>query len=96
MSNIHYNEVIKSTLSKAGYSDALLDALTQQIINISDSRGVNALELLEHMVESNDDLRKSKEFIKNIPQTTNGMSFTTFRHSSPKSNKFTQRQIIIR
>lgn len=96
MANIQYNEIIKSTLGKAGYSDALLDALTEQIITIADQKGVNALNLLGEMVENNIDLKKSKDFIKNIPQTTNGMSYTTFRHSNPKSNRFVERQIIIR
>lgn len=96
MSNIQYVEIIKSKLSDAGYSHALLNALTKQILTIADERGVNALSLLEELIRDNVDLKKSKSFNNSIPQSNNGMSFTTYRHSNPKPNRFVDRQIINR
>lgn len=96
MSNIQYVEIIKSKLSDAGYSDALLDALTYQILEIANKENVNALTLLEEMIRKNIDLKKNQQFSSNLPQTTNGMSFKTYRHSNPKPSKFIERQIIIR
>ena len=58
MSNIQYVEIIKSKLSDAGYSDALLDALTYQILEIANKENVNALTLLEEMIRKNIDLKK--------------------------------------
>lgn len=96
MSNIQYVELIKSKLSDAGYSNVLLDALTYQILEIAEQQNVNALSLIEKLIRDNVDLRQNREFTANIPQTTNGMSFKTYRHSNPKPSRFIDRQIIIR
>lgn len=96
MANVKYIEIIKSKLSNAGYSSALLDALSYQVIEVADTNAVDALELLDQMIGDNIDLRKNKDFNAIIPQTSNGMSFTTYRHSNPAPNKFIDRQIIIR
>lgn len=96
MSNVQYVEVIKSKLSDAGYSDALLDALTYQILSVAEREGVNALSLIETLIRDNVDLRKNKDFTSRIPQTTNGMSYVTYRHSDPRPNRLINRQIIIR
>jgi len=96
MSNVQYIELIKAKLSDAGYSNVLLDALTYQILEVAEEQNVNALTLIEKLITDNVDLRQNKEFTANIPQTTNGMSFKTYRHSNPKPNKFIERQIINR
>ena len=96
MSNVQYVEIIKAKLSDAGYSDALLDALTYQIIKVAEDEKVNALTLLDKLISDNVDLRQNKDLTANIPQSSNGMSFKTFRHSNPVPNRFIDRQIIIR
>lgn len=96
MSNIQYIEIIKAKLSEAGYSSALLDALTRQLISIAEREGVNVLSLLDEMIEKNVDLRKSKDLNRQLPQTTNGMTYTTHRYETPTPSRFISRQIINR
>lgn len=91
MNNMKYHDQIKGVLEKLGYKSADLDARTLSVIRYADANNLNAIELLENGMDSD---QISKEMVAVINSMRPNTSFITKRTSQVPTNKYIRRSII--
>lgn len=91
MSNKKYYDQIKGMLERFGYQSADLDARVLAIIQYADKNGLNAIELLENGLDSD---QISKEMVGVINSLRPNTSFITKRTAQVPTDKYIRRSII--
>lgn len=91
MNNMQYHDQIKGMLEKGGYQAADIDSRTLAVIRYADANKLNAIELIENGLDSD---QISREMVTVINSMRPNTSFITKRTTQVPTNKYIRRSII--